>query len=486
MKMGRVRLNGRYIYSAGRDILSGKVDLVIFSDGSSVNLTTGVVTNLSPNLPLFLDKLPEGFEMPKAPEPVEKRYVCRELQLNNIDRKVIIMPRDSNEIVIPAHENLSSSVGGGAVVVTWSEPEGAWTSINIQNLSGMRMGNSFMSILGDVVDSLFNLGNTVINVTSSVTDVNFNDTSAVTIYVPFGTSITIDNCEDVEIGDVRGSVKIESGEDVSLRVGQVETVEIDVTGEVSVTASEKADNIDFAIDAGEDVTLTILEGCAKLNILTRGDVKVVASGSMGDISVEGCEIDFQGDICLGEVVIESDCDLSFDVFSLAHGAQVISRGDVDFTFGECEGDIDIKSTDELTLSGSTLTGNLTVDTNDEVTVDIDVITGDVVIESTDELTFDGKCLTGNLQVGTNDAVTVNIDEVHGDLDIDSTDELILVVKKGEVGDVSLEVNDDATVTIKTVIASINASVTGDGMFRIKQCLGDKSIDVDGDRDVEFG
>ena len=57
-KIGCITLNGRKVFSVGRGIVSARGDLVIFSDGSSINLKTGVVTNLSPELLLSLDEIP--------------------------------------------------------------------------------------------------------------------------------------------------------------------------------------------------------------------------------------------------------------------------------------------------------------------------------------------------------------------------------------------------------------------------------------------
>ena len=482
-KLGRVVLNGRVIYSEGRTIISANPGMVIFSDGSSMNLETNVVTNLSPDLRLYLDVLPADFEMPKEPVPVVKTYVGKKLKVTGFEGKILVMPKDSKEIEIPAHKNIHSSMKDDTVEVYWGEPESIWANIPITSITGMRIEGGSISMVGN--GNIFTSSISIFSNTSFGHSVK--DETIQTIFVPYGTQIVLNKCDEVEVGDVGGSVKIESGDELKLTVGNVEWVDVDVTGELSVT--NKTGNVDFTIVTRDAVNLDLPSGCAGLKVSSTGVVTVKCKNGpiTGNISIDSRdEVDFQVQDCLGNVDIKSTGEMSLSFKNIVGKTKLIARDEVSFTFVTCTGAVDIESTGECTINGKTLNGDLDLEIRDAANMNIKTVKGNVKATSTSEMSAELETLNGNIDLGVRDEVGLSIGTLNGKIKIECTDELHLTVLSGEVGSVELDVRDEANVKITTTIASIKARITDDGTFRIKKCLGTKDITIRGDKDIEIG
>jgi len=432
-KIGCITLNGRKVFSVGRGIVSARGDLVIFSDGSSINLKTGVVTNLSPELLLSLDEIPAGYQVPEVPKPAEKRFQGRILSLVDIERTVIIEPHDSGEIVIPATLGIKSDLKQGVVTITPTE-NNPWANISISNVQGMRIGFNILSIVGSLLGGF--------NVLASG-----EDTSDLKIQVPYGTQINLKNCEDAVVGDTGGNVMVVSDDEVDLKVGRVEGVDVKASGDVSLVASKVTGVVRVASDG--DVDVSNLHGCAGLTITASGDVDVVC----GEI--------------VGNVVVASD-------------------GDADVNLHHCSGNVKITSSGDTVLKAVEVIGNVTSVCEGDAQLSVDNCRGTMDVKADGEASVVSRTAMKNLKLTSGDDVSVSVRSLVGAITIAADGDLDLIVAGGDIGAVTLNVDGDASVSIKTIIDSIKAIVEGDGTFRVQGCSGFQRIKVEGDDDIEIG
>lgn len=272
-------VNGKKVFS-DKEIDSIVNTRITFSDSSWCDVTTGAVVN---NGPGFISIGAPNSEASGEKVTSSKSFTASSLEVRNLNADLNILVREGKEI--------SVEIEGPKTIIEAIDVHQSGNSVVVKGKSG---GSAGVQIRGDNVSVVsgmigyFGFGNPR-NGSNVVIYSNSENVIKVTIYVPKETPIVASDINGkTVIGDIEGSLQIDSRGSGEFFVGSVSNTSINIQGSSEVTINQVTGNLSTKVQGSGEIK--VKKGSVNLlqvNISGSGDFYFGGQAINANLKISG-------------------------------------------------------------------------------------------------------------------------------------------------------------------------------------------------------